>query len=61
MITAYLTLLLIAPQDWVTPLIGLPVDYILYPIWFAALLVTGRARHLLKLTTQDALLVLFVA
>ena len=60
MITAYLTLLIIAPQDWVTPLIGLPVDYILYPIWFATLLVTGRGRHLLKFTQQDALLAMFV-
>lgn len=61
MITAYLALLLISPQDWVTPLIGLPVDYILYPLWFAALLVTGRGKHLLKLSTQDALLLLFVS
>jgi len=60
MIAVYLTLLLISPQDWLSPLLGLPVDYILYPIWLAVLLATGRSKYLLRLTPQDGLLVLFV-
>ncbi|NKB87484.1 MAG: hypothetical protein GKS06_04635 [Acidobacteria bacterium] len=60
MITVYLTLLIISPQDWWGPMLGLPVDYILYPIWFAVLLATGRSKYLLKFTRQDQLLAAFV-
>jgi len=60
MIAVYLTLLLISPQDWMSPLLGLPVDYILYPIWLAVLLATGRSKYLLRLTPQDGILALFV-
>lgn len=60
MIAIYLTLLLISPQDWVSALRGLPVDYILYPIWLAVLLATGRSKYLLRMTSQDGLLALFV-
>ncbi len=60
MIAVYLVLLLISPQDWMSPFLGLPVDYILYPIWMAALLATGRSKHLLRMTPQDSLLGLFV-
>jgi O-antigen ligase len=60
MISVYLTFLVIAPQDWVTPLLGLPVDYILYPIWAAVLLVMGRSKYLLQFSAQDKLLGGFV-
>ncbi len=60
MITVYLTLLLISPQDWLSPVLGLPVDYILYPIWLAVLVATGRRKYLLRLTPQDRILGLFV-
>lgn len=60
MITVYLTLLLISPQDWLRPFLGLPVDYVLYPMWVAALLATGRSKHLLRFTRQDGLLAMFV-
>ena len=60
MISVYLVLLLIAPQDWFGPLLGLPVDYILYPIWAATLLLTGRAPYLLRFTWLDGLLAGFV-
>jgi len=60
MIAVYLTLLLISPQDWLSPFLGLPVDYILYPIWLAVLLATGRSKYLLRMTAQDRLLALFV-
>lgn len=60
MIAVYLTLLLISPQDWLPPLQGLPVDYILYPAWLAVILATGRSKYLLRMTAQDSLLALFV-
>ena len=60
MITAYLVLLLLAPQDWFGPLLGLPVNYILYPLWAAALLLTGRSKYLFRITWQDGLLAAFV-
>jgi O-antigen ligase len=59
-ITAYLVLLIIAPQDWFGPLLGLPVDYILYPLWAAVLLLTGRSKYLFRITWQDGLLAAFV-
>ena len=60
MISAYLIFLLIAPQDWLGPMLGMPVDYILYPIWAATLLATGRAKYLLRFNWQDRLLGGFV-
>lgn len=60
MIFAYLTLLFVSPQDWFGPFVGLPVDYVLYPLWAVVLVLTGRARYVLRYGWQDALLVLFV-
>lgn len=59
-IALYLTLLLISPEDWLSPFLGMPVDYILYPVWLAVLLATGRSQHLLRMSAQDSLLGLFV-
>ena len=60
MIAVYLTLLMLSPQDWLAPFVGLPVDYVLYPIWLAVLVATGRSKYLLRFTAQDGLLALFV-
>jgi len=38
----YLLNLFIAPQDWLEPFKGLPVDYIVYPCWLLFALATGR-------------------
>jgi len=38
----YLVLLIISPQIWWKPIVGLPVDYILYPCWFITLLFSNR-------------------
>ena len=61
MVFLYLTLLIISPQDWFGPLLGLPVDYLLYPLWLAAVVFTGRARYLLRFTWQDGFFAAFLA
>jgi hypothetical protein len=52
-IALYLTTLLIAPQLWVPPFIGWPVDYIIYPLLLVTIILTGRLTEFLRLTTHD--------
>lgn len=37
----YLITLYLAPQLWIPPFVGLPVDYIIYPLWFFYALLSG--------------------
>lgn len=48
LVGAYLVFLVIAPQLWAPGLVGLPVDFIIFPVWFIALALRGRAHLLLK-------------
>lgn len=45
--------LFIAPQLWLEPFVGLPVDIILYPSWLIALAFTGKIKHFFSLSYQD--------
>lgn len=56
----YLVFLIIAPQLWIGPIEGLRTDVVLYPIWFAALIVSGRLKDFMRFTTQDKYLALFI-
>jgi len=49
----YFVLLFIAPQLWIEPFVGMPVDFFLYPAWIGWIAMTGRAKDLLRLSTQD--------
>lgn len=49
----YLLTLVIAPQLWIAPFVGVPTDFILYPLAFVSVLLTGRMPALLRMTTQD--------
>lgn len=49
----YLITLFIAPQVWAEPLLGLRVDLVIYPLWFTALALQGRAGEVFRLHTQD--------
>lgn len=51
---------MIAPQLWVPGLIGLPVDWILFPLWFAALGFRGRADLLFRFELAEKFCVAFV-
>lgn len=59
MIFTYLALLIISPQLWLFSIESVPVDYIIYPIWFGLLLATGRAKALLQVRVQDLFFLLF--
>lgn len=55
----YLTTIFFAPQLWVEPFVGLPVDAIIYPIWFMVIFATNRDG--LKLVSIDKLILGFIA
>jgi len=42
MLIVYLTTLFLAPQVWLPPFVGLPVDYIIYPIWLVVTIIQRR-------------------
>ena len=42
MLVVFLITLYIAPQVWLQPFVGLPVDYIIYPVWLIVALARGR-------------------
>lgn len=58
LILVYLTTLLVAPQLWIEPFVGMRVDFYVYPAWMLAVLI-GRGR-LLPLTAADYFFVLMI-
>jgi hypothetical protein len=57
----YLTFLLVAPQLWIEPFVGLRTDLVLFPAWIAWLGMSGRFGKLFKLGPQDAFFLGFLA
>ena len=53
MFTLYLTTLIIAPQLWVPPFVGIPVDYFMYPLWFLVASIQGRIVDFFKFRAID--------
>ena len=53
MFTLYLTTLIIAPQLWVPPFVGIPVDYFMYPLWFVVASIQGRIVDFFKFRAID--------
>lgn len=49
----YLTVLMIAPQLWVGPLIGLRPDLFVYGFWFLVVAFRGRLGEVFRFRTQD--------
>lgn len=49
----YLTLLMIAPQLWVEPFVGLHPDLPLYALWMMVLVVRGRFAEVFRFKLQD--------
>jgi len=55
-----LLFLMIAPQLWVTPMIGLPVDAMMMPLLLATVIVSGRLPSLIRFSTVDRFLLGFI-
>jgi O-antigen ligase len=60
-IAFFLVCLIIAPQLWIPPFVGLPTDFIGYPLLMASVVLSGRLPQLLKFGTHEVLLFAFVA
>lgn len=59
LVFVYLTTLFIAPQLWIEPLVGVRVDYYVYPAWMLA--IAFSRRRVLPLTSQDYFFLLMLA
>lgn len=59
MIFIYLVALIIAPQLWIYPLIGLRVDLIIYPLWIAIIIASGKIKNN-RWLPQDIVLAMFI-
>jgi O-antigen ligase len=55
----YLTALFIAPQLWVEPLVGVRVDFLIYPMLLLSVLLTSK-RNALTLTDQDKFFLMMI-
>ena len=60
MIFLYLITLVIAPQLWLEPFVGLRTDLIIYPIWLITIVATGKMDRFLKFETLDYLLLAYI-
>ena len=60
MIHIFLISLIIAPQLWLPPFIGVPVDYLIYPVWLVAAVVSGNFSRV-PWNPFDTAFVLFIA
>jgi O-antigen ligase len=61
MLGSYLFFLMIAPQLWVPGILGLPVDFIIYPLWYLALIIRGRGHLLFKFELAEKIFAAFFA
>ena len=60
MIPIYLITLLIAPQLWIEPFIGLRTDLIVYPFWFLLLGMNGRIKIVFSMKTMDYFILSYI-
>ena len=60
MISIYLVSLLIAPQLWLEPLVGVRVDFIIYPAWVLVLAIQGRIARFFDFQSMDYLIVGYI-
>lgn len=60
-IAFFLVCLIIAPQLWVPPFVGVPTDFIAYPLLMMAAALGGRAPNVLRFGTHEVLVFAFAA
>ncbi len=59
-IAVFLVCLIIAPQLWVPPFVGLPTDFLAYPLLLLACVLTGRLNNLVRFGIHEVLMFTFV-
>ena len=60
MIFIYLITLIISPQLWIEPLVGIRVDLFVYPLWVVVLLLSGKIVRTFRLEVQDFFVLIFI-
>ena len=60
-IAFFLVCLIIAPQLWIPPFVGLPTDYFAYPLLLLAAALGGRTTQALRFGTHEVLFFAFLA
>jgi hypothetical protein len=60
-IAFFLVCLIIAPQLWLPPFVGVPTDFIAYPMLMLAVALGGRTTQALKFGTHEMLVFAFVS
>jgi len=60
MIFIYLITLIIAPQLWIEPFVGLRTDLLLYPIWLLVIIFSGKLNKFLTLKSLDYFIIAFI-
>lgn len=53
MVSFYFVLLFFSPQLWLYPFVGLPVDYIIYPLWLCVIIFRGKLAEFFRLNSMD--------
>jgi len=57
----FIFILLIAPQLWIPPFIGIHTDYIIYPLLFLAIAISKNTSQLIKIKIIDFIFIAFVS
>ena len=60
MILIYLITLLIAPQLWIEPFVGVRVDLIVYPLWILVAASKGKLKYFFDFQTMDYFIVMYI-
>ena len=60
MIFLYLITLIIAPQLWIEPFVGLRTDVLIYPLWFVVIVLSGKMNYFFKFKSIDYFILLFI-
>ncbi len=60
MLTIYLIALLIAPQLWLEPFIGIRVDFFIYPIWILILALKGQLNDFFDFKSLDYFILAYI-
>jgi len=60
MIFIYLITLIIAPQLWLEPFIGIRTDIVIYPLWFLVLVMQGKMNDIFNFKVMDKFILAFI-
>lgn len=60
MIFLYLITLIIAPQLWIDPFVGVRTDIIVYPLWFLIIVINGKINQFFQFKQLDWFFIAFI-